>query len=187
MSLASPLPHDSARSSQSQVSRPVLCMRVCIGGVPCCWPACTLTTAHGEVSSAHRHPRAVNASLLLQSNNAAPREPLAHSSSLNYPVFPVPFCLLATSRPQLATRCPRATMLPLLPHQLTPRSIQSIKYRSDGQHQRQRAACPPNEKLHLPAPRQITRATSYQHAGAQQHHAENCAIAQRTKRSTTLA
>lgn len=28
----------------------------------------------------------------------------------------------------------------------------------------------------------ITPATSYQHTGAQQHHAENCAIAQRTKR-----
>lgn len=41
------------------------------------------------------------------------------------------------------------------------------------------AACA--QQLHPPA-RQITPATSYQHTGAQQHHAENCAIAQRTKR-----
>jgi len=45
------------------------------------------------------------------------------------------------------------------------------------------AACA--QQLHPPA-RQITPATSYQHTGAQQHHAENCAIAQRTRGSTTL-
>lgn len=52
---------------------------------------------------------------------------------------------------------------------------------SSSQQQRQRAARP----LHPPT-RQITRTTSYQHAGAQQHHAENCAIAQHTRGSTTL-
>jgi hypothetical protein len=69
------------------------------------------------------------------------------------------------------------------PHSLLSCPAAAVTVPSDSQRVTETAACA--QQLHPPA-RQITPATSYQHTGAQQHDAENCAIAQRTRGSTTL-
>jgi hypothetical protein len=81
MFLASPLPHDSARGSQSQVNRSSLYACLCLYRRPTLLRAClhpNCLPAYTE--KCHRrivtHVLSMHPSLL-QSNNAAPREPLA--------------------------------------------------------------------------------------------------------------
>ena len=139
--------------------------------------------------------------------NARPRVPLVASTTVLCPVLSCPVLCVRAVRPQAACfpptsrRSQLATSLPCLActrkhHAIClPPPTTLIACCPALSCRRSHCCCsrlPASDRtaacaqqLHPPA-RQIIPATSYQHTGAQQHHAENCAIAQRTRGSTTL-